>query len=158
MENNPYSPPSRAPDAEDTEAQRGPTALITGAGLAGAAAGIVQAVGAAQVVSMVYFQHAWQSAWVWTVCVCGVVAIVTGFGYSQARAWALWSSLICATIAAIAGWSWVVYAFMHGFFTMAMLVGAGLGSLAVMLMVLSFSAAKRVARARAALYGDADAR
>lgn len=156
MADDPYKAPKKPVEAEDVEAQRGTTALVTATGFAASAAGIMMLATAWQLTTMLYFRHAWQEYWVYSIGVCGAVALVSGAGYTQARGWSVLPTLIGCILGALASWSWAVYAFMNGGFNLINIVGAGAATGAALLTGISMSMALRIARARAALFADLD--
>ena len=151
---DPYQTPKEPVEAEDVEAQQGSSALVTAAGFAAAAAGIMMLATAWQLDSMLYFVHAWQQWWVYGIGLCGAGALVGGAGYTQARGWSIHITLVSTVLGALASWSWAVYALMNGGFNLINIVGAGGATGAAMLVGMSMGMAQRIVRARAALFSD----
>jgi|GEM_PF-6892261 len=156
MSVDPYKAPQKPVEAEDLEAQKGSHPLVTLAGFAAAAAGIMMLATTWQLATMLWFRHGWQEAWVYSIGFFGAVSLVAGAGYTQARGWSVYPTLIGCIGGAVTSWSWAVYAIMNGGFNLINIVGAGAATAAAILTLISMGMAMRIARARAALFADLD--
>lgn len=148
----PYTPPETSvePDDDDILVQ-GAGPLVTAAGFATMGASVLHVAASGQLVSMLWFMFAWQAAWVWSLGALGVVGTVSGMAYTQARSWAMWTSLATTVLTAVLGGAWNVYALWNGGFTLASFGAAAGSGLAATLVVVSLPRARRLARARAVL-------
>jgi hypothetical protein len=151
---DPCRTPKGPVEAEDVEAQRGSNVLVTTAGFAASASGIMMLATTWQLQSMLYFMYAWQEWWVYSIGVCGLVALVAGAGYTQARVWSVYPTLVATALGGLVSWAWAVYALMNGGFNLINIVSAGASTAAAILTAISMSMALRIARARAALFED----
>jgi len=151
---DPYRAPREPVEGEDLEAQQGATVLLTLAGFVASGSGIMLLAAGWQLQSMLRFRYLWQEAWVHSIGLCGLVMLVAGGGYTQARRWSIYPTLLSSLLGSITSWAWAVYAFQNGGFNLINPAGAAGATCAALLTAISLGPAQRIARARAALFRD----
>lgn len=153
---DPYTPPRSSPDSEpvdEDEALGGPRPVVGLAGAAMGGAGILSAAAGWQLGDMLIALDWWVEAWMWSFVPLGLGLAVCGGGFTQARGWALVPGAAAAAICALSGGAWLVWAALHGAFTLASLTGTALSLVAAALGFVALPEAQRVARARHQLMG-----
>ena len=127
------------------------TGLLNFAGLALAFAGTSIAVSAIQLVVMFDFYESWIALWVYLQGTLGVGALVTGFSYGRAPGWTLKAAPGFGLSCTLVGFGWLIFAFMHGLFTMISLFAVTLSAGASIMVLVSWRTANQLHRARIAL-------
>jgi hypothetical protein len=137
----------------DDEAPTG-TGLLNFAGLALAFAGTALAVSAVQLEVMFEFYENWIALWVYLQGALGVGALVTGFSYGRAPGWTLKAAPAFGISCTVVGVGWLVFAFLHGLFTMISLLAVALSAGATIAVLVAWRTARQLHRARIALGGE----
>ncbi len=125
-----------------------PGPLVTVAGLAIAAAGIMQSAAGYQLVDMVYTAWWWADIWMWLVLLTGLPLIPVGFGFTTARMWALIPAIPLTVLAGLTSFGWVVFTVINSGFTLATVAAAGFCFMGAVLGLVASPRAFRVAKAR----------
>lgn len=148
---DPYEPPradARAPTIDEDAALGGPGPLVGLAGAALGASGILTAVAGWQLGDMLIGIETWIEVWMWSFLPIGLVQAICGGGFTQARAWSLIPGIVAAGLAGASGIAWVIWAVLHGVFTMASLAAASTSACAFGLALVAHGRARTVADAR----------